>query len=809
MPGEDWKLYEQAKAEGLNVYTPEQFFYYYSGPNAPKGHPFTGMSYAEYIQYVRQSEAVKALTAARLQRWQQEGCARELPHEVELRERAQQISQERGIPYDTAMVEAYRQLESEGLFRTKPGGAVEVRPYVELQLQGGHKIVPVPENVTEPDFAKWVYETMKQHGATTAWVGSQRVTFEQLKNVFEPPQPPPQPQPEQKFYVEVMRGYGPSEKMEIIPFEEFKKQYPQYGEREYMLYLFKTAREKGYEQILTQQGWIKIPEKFEVTGMEIFTPEGIKMVSPKVFSEFVESSLKSTTVGTGDFTAAIAKGFGVGILRGISLGAAERIVPSIAAKPPATIQAFLPPVQPARSTAVDFTLQAETPEQKRAREAYFVHEMAAIPGTLVGSLMLSKAIETVAKLPPAEEIARRYAAGERVTPLERIKLEAWIHTPEKVWRGLQKIGDALTVRETRYEIPRDVEVRVAQLRGPQERLTYFSTKIKSWQEVTPELAEHLQKMSEPFGFIPVNVGGRTVKVPWHEKGATYLHAGAERYLMVGTGEQAYGLGLYPTNIFTEPGAAVTKLSGIVDVKTVESLTLGGTPKLLAAPRVAAAPGSFSLAPSVPVKVSTAVKSLPVLPLAPPAVKPEVEAAVGVDAKAVPKVEPKIEPLEVKIPVKVEVEERRTPPPLAPPSPVSIPVKARERAGSEPLSVPMLGQEVREEPVVTTAVGSRVRVADVPRVAAVPAVSAAATTAVAQRLEQALRMAERTVEPGRGLPKLPEPRLPPLTLPRGGGAAAHRARGLGWEHWTVDWFRAFSGTVFKEVFGGGGRKRGRG
>ncbi|MEM1929925.1 MAG: hypothetical protein QXH81_08165 [Thermofilaceae archaeon] len=46
--------------------------------------------------------------------------------------------------------------------------------------------------------------------------------------------------------------------------------------------------------------------------------------------------------------------------------------------------------------------------------------------------------------------------------------------------------------------------------------------------------------------------------------------------------------------------------------------------------------------------------------------------------------------------------------------------------------------------------------------------------------------------------------------RGGGvAAAHRARGLGWEHWTVDWFRAFSDTVFKEVFSGGGRKRGRG
>ncbi|MEM1522049.1 MAG: hypothetical protein QXU69_03430 [Thermofilaceae archaeon] len=43
---------------------------------------------------------------------------------------------------------------------------------------------------------------------------------------------------------------------------------------------------------------------------------------------------------------------------------------------------------------------------------------------------------------------------------------------------------------------------------------------------------------------------------------------------------------------------------------------------------------------------------------------------------------------------------------------------------------------------------------------------------------------------------------------GGAAAAYRARGLGWEHWTVDWFRAFSGTVFREVFGGG-RRRGRG
>ncbi|MEM4562472.1 MAG: hypothetical protein QXI55_00890 [Thermofilum sp.] len=67
-------------------------------------------------------------------------------------------------------------------------------------------------------------------------------------------------------------------------------------------------------------------------------------------------------------------------------------------------------------------------------------------------------------------------------------------------------------------------------------------------------------------------------------------------------------------------------------------------------------------------------------------------------------------------------------------------------------------------------------------------------------------------PAPAIPSAPTPHCCPPDIPvhRGGGAAAaYRARGLGWEHWTVDWFRAFSGTVFKEVFGRGGRRRGRG
>ncbi|MEM4501772.1 MAG: hypothetical protein QW512_06555, partial [Thermofilaceae archaeon] len=297
---EERKLYEAARAEGLDVYTPEDFYYYYHGPRAPQGDPWTGISYAEYIQYVRQREAVQTLTAARLQR--QQVCGADTAYERELFSRARQISQERGIPYDWALVEAYRQLESEGLFRTREGGAVEVRPYVELQVPGqGVKPIPLPENVTEEELPKWLYGKMKEAGATGAWVSGQHVAFEQLRQLFEPPpQPEPEP-PKPKAYIEVMRGLGPSEQLEVPTFEEFKRQYPQYGEREYMLFLMKTAAEKGYEQVLTEKGWVKIPspEDFKITAVEMFTKEGVKAVDPKVFTEFIEESLKSTTLGTG------------------------------------------------------------------------------------------------------------------------------------------------------------------------------------------------------------------------------------------------------------------------------------------------------------------------------------------------------------------------------------------------------------------------------------------------------------------------------------------------------------------------------
>ncbi|MEM4853518.1 MAG: hypothetical protein QXQ60_08115, partial [Thermofilum sp.] len=743
---EERKLYQQARAEGLHVYSPEDFYYYYSTPD---GHPFAGLTYAEYIEYVRAREAVSTLSRARLQRQ----CAVDTAYERELFSRAQQISQERGIPYDWALVEAYRQMEKGGFFRTRPGGAVEVRPYVELQTQGGLKTVPVPESVkTDEEFPKWLYEQMKEHGAAGAWVSGQHVAFEQLRQVFEPPPQPEPPKP--KAYIEVMRGLGPSEKLEVPTFEEFKKQYPQYGEREYMLYLLKTAAEKGYEKVLTEKGWVKIPspEDFKITEIEVFTKEGVKsvpLVPLKVFKEAAEASLASTTMGTGSLAVAALKGFGVGVLRGLTFGLSDILVPSMVPKKPLELKDVLPeppPVRLTHTTAVDFSGKIrEPPEVEKALQAYWTHYFASLPGSLVGSWMLGKAVSAVAKLPPVEDIAQRYAAGEKITPLERLKLEAWLHTPEKVWQGLKKVGDVITIKQVKYEIPKEVEAKILRVGDLSQRLTYFSTTVKKWQEVSPELGQLIERSSAPYGFIPVDIGGKTVKVPWVEKGVTALAAGSEKFMLMGTGEKAYGLGLFSSKTLAEPGVAAAKLLGTVNVKTVESLLAGGVPKVAeAVPQLSPA---FA-APSIPVKVSTAVGTKLGPLLVPPL-------PVG-GAKVVPEVKP-TELL--KVPVKTEEEVRETPTLFKLPDirlPLSVPVVKKEERQA-PLSVPFIKSVERVEaaPAVIPHVSSIAVPKEALGVVAVPQVSTV-TVSKPQPVER--------LPPGRLLPPLKPPQIPLPRLP---------------------------------------------
>jgi hypothetical protein len=257
---------------------------------------------------------------------------------------------------------------------------------------------------------------------------------------------------------------------------------------------------------------------------------------------------------------------------------------------------------------------APLPEKAKAMEAlapppqlgiYKAGELAGMTaGIAFQEWLANKAVSTWKSI-DIGEVLERYKAGESLTPLERLKLEAWIHTPEKVWNALSR---ATTVKV--YEVPEEVELEAVRFKQGGEGLQGLAvkTRIESWQEIDKRLAEHLKRMSEPVGGFPVDIGGRTVWAPWAEKGAEagYLVPGKEVGRIIGRGEETLAWRLARGLSLSEEVSGFAA-RGLVKLESLEAL-LGGAPKLAAEKVAGLGPAYKSL--SLPVREVARAGRLP-------------------------------------------------------------------------------------------------------------------------------------------------------------------------------------------------------
>jgi hypothetical protein len=121
-----------------------------------------------------------------------------------------------------------------------------------------------------------------------------------------------------------------------------------------------------------------------------------------------------------------------------------------------------------------------------------------------------------------QDVLQRYQAGEKITALERLKLEAWIHTPEKIWNALAEA----TSSKVKYEIPKEVEARWARGLGEEGwGGEAWKSEVLSWQEVPKGVAEKLQSISSKVGWLPVKTAkGEIEYIPSAQEGVHYAAA---------------------------------------------------------------------------------------------------------------------------------------------------------------------------------------------------------------------------------------------------------------------------------------------
>ena len=569
----------------------------------------------------------------------------------------------------------------------------------------------------------------------------------------KPPEPPPPPP---TYYIQVATQTPSSpdkvSRLEVPSFEEFLKEHPEvakYPETErqrlYSFYLAKTAREKGFELVMTPSGWVKLPD---TTAPRVDMLSALKQYTdiPQIAAAVWKSTEGKEYEQKSFFEAGV---------RGLATGFTETITSIPFSAPLLRLGALPePPVssvpQVAKATTVPTAIEAApTAEEKmKAMETLApppqlaVYKAAELGGQIAGAAFeqwFGQHAYKVWKSIDVGEVLERYKAGESLTPLERLKLEAWIHTPEKVWKAL---SEATTVKT--YEIPEQVEVTREKGAGPLGwRSEVWKTEPLTWQEIDPELARKLQTLSGKVGYLPVKLEetGEIVYAPWAKKGV-WSTAYAGNYLRmvevpgyewiqpdwkIGAGEEIRawrGLGDYTLRaLFEREGSPVdllklgpvyteVKMKGVVDIPTLtkqleawnlEALLLESpvvkvsqlwteagsltpvTVKEVAWPvevsPVTAPKTELSIpVPSVPVKIVEKAAELTF-----PAIFPSIPVQPKIEEKK--ELEPGLR-VPIIVPVKVEPETKTGEPTFTVPIPApSLPVKVETKTRGEPILKP--------------------------------------------------------------------------------------------------------------------------
>ena len=349
----------------------------------------------------------------------------------------------------------------------------------------------------------------------------------------KPPPPPPPP----KHVIQVTNQPGvtaATTALEVPPFEEFLKQHPEvqkYPEEVqkqlYNIFLLKAAREKGYSYVMTPSGWAQIPDvnlRVDIlSSLKQYT--NIPQIAYQVWRategkeyervSLLEAGVRGLTTG---FTETVTSIPIVSMFTGSLLRLGALPEPPVGSVP-----------QIAKATAVPSAVEvAPTPEEKQKAMDVLqpppqlaVYKTMETAGQIAGAIFQQwwpqRAFETWKSI-DVQDVLQRYQAGEKLTLLERLKLEAWLHTPEKVWNALAEA----TSPKVKYEIPKEVEARWARgVGGEGWSGEAWKTEILSWQEVPKDIAEKLRMVSSKAGWLPVKTAKGIEYVPFAQEGVWY------------------------------------------------------------------------------------------------------------------------------------------------------------------------------------------------------------------------------------------------------------------------------------------------
>ncbi|MCS7105528.1 MAG: hypothetical protein NZ954_08240 [Thermofilaceae archaeon] len=373
------------------------------------------------------------------------------------------------------------------------------------------------------------------------------------------PVAPPKPEYTVKHYVKATRlsdGAWETQDIEVLPFEEFVKQYglekqPKgFQEMQYQLYLAKTIREKGFTHVYTKEGGlVEVPDPAEKMKLLPGDPLSAQFFG---WHQAREEWARNVVQKAATPLEAAAKGFVSGFVGGLTFD----LLKPFGSLPTPPEYPFKAPVE--YGTKIEVPLKWVEEEKRRYGPAVTTAAAwtgAEMLGGYAGSTTLKAVIGKAAGIAfqkwkgvDVMEAARKYIAGEKLSPLERLKLEAWTHTPEKVWKVLSKATE-----KTVHMVPEEVVSSYAQVEEGGRAASVFHTRVSTWQEVPEEVAQLLKAKSTEVGFIPVKTAsGRTVHVPWASEGLHGAFTGSERILVAGGKEAATGMRLAQT-VSREPG----------------------------------------------------------------------------------------------------------------------------------------------------------------------------------------------------------------------------------------------------------------
>ena len=326
----------------------------------------------------------------------------------------------------------------------------------------------------------------------------------------KPPPPPPPP----TYYIQVA-SQPPSSpdkaaRLEVPPFEEFLKQHPEvqkYPETEqqrlYNLFLVKTAREKGFEYVLTPTGWERIPD---LSNLRVDIASSLaqysnipqvqvslwRMTEGKVYEQV--SNVEAAVRG---FTAGLTSQLTFGLL---SLGKMPEPPQLPTPRSLGTVIPSAVEVAPLSEKGKAMDVLAPPPQLS----LYKAGELAgAAAGAAAQQVIAAKAFEAWKSI-DIGEVLERYKAGESLTPLERLKLEAWIHTPEKIWNTLSQATTARTVKVYAPEEAKLYTVQYKDVAGAAWKLEEATKDItEKWVMGSP--APRITSLEAPFYKVPVGL----------------------------------------------------------------------------------------------------------------------------------------------------------------------------------------------------------------------------------------------------------------------------------------------------------------